>query len=70
MHGPSEQRKDTDMKITLSNTCVKRGSEMRLLGVTIDEKLNFGTHISEVCKTAARKSWCPNAPTEHVVNQG
>ena len=52
---PLNKEKDTDMKITLSNTCVKRGSEMRLLGVTIDEKLNFGTHISEVCKTAARK---------------
>ena len=28
---------------------------MKLLGVTIDENLNFSRHIGEVCKKASRK---------------
>ena len=28
---------------------------MKLLGVTIDESLNFSRHIEEVCKNASRK---------------
>ena len=29
--------------------------EVKLLGVTIDFKLNFNTHISNICKKAARQ---------------
>jgi hypothetical protein len=29
--------------------------EVKLLGVTIDFKLNFNTHISNICKKAAKQ---------------
>ena len=39
----------------MSNTRLKRGSEMKLLGLTIDGNLNFGAHLSEICKKVVRK---------------
>ena len=37
------------------NNDIESHSEMKLLGVTIDEHLNFSRHIGEVCKNASRK---------------
>ena len=34
---------------------IESHSEMKLLGVTIDEHLNFSRHIGEVCKNTSRK---------------
>ena len=36
-------------------TDIESHSEMKLLGVTIDEHLNFSRHIGEVCKNTSRK---------------
>ena len=53
--GPKGKLNVKDIKITMSNTKVKSGSEMRLLGLTIDANLNFSSHISDRCKRASRK---------------
>ena len=34
---------------------IKCGSDISLLGLTIDQNLDFGKHVSEVCKRAGRK---------------
>jgi hypothetical protein len=34
---------------------IKTTYQMRLLGVDIDEKMNFSVHISEMCKKVSRK---------------
>ena len=39
----------------MSNTEVKSGCEMRLLGLTIDANSKFSSHISDMCKRASRK---------------
>ena len=37
------------------NNDIESHSEMKLLGVNIDEHLNFSSHIGEVCENASRK---------------
>ena len=44
-----------DIKITLGEAIVKESSEEKLLGVTIDKKLNFKSHVSNLCKKASQK---------------
>lgn len=39
----------------LENVIIKCEDEVKLLGIMIDFKLNFNTHISEMCKEAARQ---------------
>ena len=39
----------------MSNVKIKCGSDLRLLGLTIDQNLDFSKHVSEVCKRAGRK---------------
>ena len=43
------------MKIDVMKNDTENHSQMNLLGVTIDEHLNFSKHIGEVCKNASRK---------------
>ena len=43
------------MKIDVMNNDIENHSQMKLLGVTIDEHLNFSRHTGEVCKNASRK---------------
>ena len=43
------------MKTDVMNDDIESHSEMKLLGVTIDEDLNFGRHIGEVFRNASRK---------------
>ena len=47
--------KNKNMTISMANKNVTRNSEMKLLGLTIDENLDFRIHIAEVCKKVARK---------------
>ena len=34
---------------------MENSKEQKILGVTIDNKLNFKSHISELCKKASQK---------------
>ena len=43
------------MEITISNVKIKCGSDLRLLGLTIDINLDFSKHVCEVCKRAGRR---------------
>ena len=43
------KHKNKQMKIDVMNNDIESHSEMKLLGVTIDEHLNFSRHIGEVC---------------------
>ena len=38
------------------NILMKNSKEQKILGVTIDNKLNFKSHISELCKKASQKA--------------
>ncbi len=40
--------------IDIHGTEIKYEKEEKLLGITIDEKLRFDTHIDNLCKKAAR----------------
>jgi hypothetical protein len=53
----SDGRKTHDKNITfnLNGIDISCEDEVKLLGVAIDFKLNFNTHISNICKTAARQ---------------
>ena len=51
--GPKGKTKD--LEITMANVKIKCGSDISLLGLTIDQKLDFSKHVSEVCKRAGRK---------------
>ena len=47
----SQQNKD----IFLNGKVVKNNDQIELLGVKVDDNLNFSNHISELCKKASRK---------------
>lgn len=51
--GPKDKTKD--LEITISNVKSVVLSDLRLLGLTIDQNLDFSKHVSEVCKRAGRK---------------
>ena len=51
--GPKGETKD--LEITMSNVKIKCGSDLSLLGLTIDQNLDFRKHVSEVCKRVGRK---------------
>ena len=45
----------TNEKIQISNEHVQIVSSVKLLGITIDNRLNFNEHISSICKSAANQ---------------
>ena len=51
--GPKNKAKD--LEITMSNVKIRCGSELKLLGLIIDQNLDFSKHVSELCKRTARK---------------
>ena len=53
----SRQKKTKDQNLTfnLEGNQIECESEVKLLGVTIDFKLNFNEHISNICKKASRQ---------------
>ena len=44
-----------NITFNLNNNTIKCDDEVKLLGITIDFKLNFNNHISNICKKAARQ---------------
>ena len=43
------------MELSINNATVTSSKEVKLLGLTIDCKLSFSKHISNICKQAANK---------------
>ena len=41
--------------LTIDNNVIESSSTVKLLGVTIDNKLNFDDHVSKICKKASTK---------------
>ena len=46
---------DKNVMLNLNGINISCEDEVKLLGVTIDFKLNFNAHISNICKKAARQ---------------
>ena len=46
---------NNDIHLNIGNTILKAENEVQLLGITIDYKLTFSTHIKNICKTANNK---------------
>jgi hypothetical protein len=44
-----------NLTFQLRDTTINTESEVKLLGVTIDFQLNFDSHISDICKKAAKQ---------------
>ena len=49
------KRDHTDEHITVDNQQIKVVSSVKLLGLQLDDKLNFNLHISNICKSAANQ---------------
>ena len=45
----------TNEQIAIDNQQIKAVSSVKLLGVQLDDKLNFDSHISSICKSAANQ---------------
>ena len=46
---------NSNISFTLDGSKFKRDEEVKLLGVTIDFRLNFDTHIFIICRKASRQ---------------
>ena len=44
--------------IVINNKTIESSKSVKLLGLTIDNKLNFGIHINDICKVASTKIKC------------
>ena len=51
----SRDKGDACIKLTIDGEPIISSSDLKLLGVTIDDKINFSIHISNVCKKASEK---------------
>ena len=49
---------ETITSLKLKDTPIVFENEVKLLGITVDFKLNFDTHISNICKKASRQLNC------------
>ena len=45
----------TNEELIIDNEVIKASNTVKLLGVCIDQKLNFNEHISKICKSAANQ---------------
>ena len=41
--------------MTIENFTIQNSTSQKLVGVTIDRRLNFNEHVSNLCKTASLK---------------
>ena len=46
-----------DKSFIFENAALENSKEVTILGVTIDNKLNFQSHIKTLCKKASQKLW-------------
>ena len=44
---------NSDFEIKIGNRTIRSERTVKLLGVTLDDKLNFDLHVSKICKTAS-----------------
>lgn len=51
----SHRNKNETVELHVCNTVIKSTNSVKLLGITIDSKLNFDSHISDLCKKASRQ---------------
>ena len=51
--GPKNKSKD--LNIALMSSTIEQYPQITLLGVTIDDKLTFESHVSSICKKASRQ---------------
>ena len=52
----NKKRSDlTNTNFQVDNQVIKSVSSVQLLGIQIDDKLNFNLHISKICKSAANQ---------------
>ena len=55
-HNPRNiDAENDDETLNIGNYDIRKTEQMKLLGVYIDENLNFGGHISELCMRASKK---------------
>ena len=46
--------KDDEVTVNVSGSRIKESDEEKLLGVTLDETLNFKSHVNTLCKKASK----------------
>ena len=49
-----------------NNTEMKNSSKEKILGITIDNKLKFKSHVKNLCKKASQKIWALSRLTNYV----
>ena len=55
--------RDLSHQIMLNNSKITSCNEEKLLGIFVDSKLNFESHIGSICRTASQKK-CLNQVKE------
>ena len=45
----------TNLPLTINNQTIKSVTSVELLGIHLDDKLNFNLHISNICRSAANQ---------------
>ena len=53
-----------------NNTEIKNSSGKKILGITIDNKLKFNSHVKNLCKKASQKIWALPRLTNHLNDSG
>ena len=49
------RNKDDKATINISGSLIEESNKEKLLGVTLDKKLNFKTRVDNLCKKASQK---------------
>ena len=55
IHGFGRHEQKETINLTINGPEIKGQNSVRLLGVVIDNELNFNNHISNICKKAGNK---------------
>ena len=50
------KNKENTMNIDISGNIIEQSTSIKLLGIEVDEQLNFNKHISELCKGTSRQT--------------
>ena len=66
----SKKTHDKNLKFNLEGIEIECETEVKLLGVTIDFKLNFNEHISNICKKASRQLNVLKRIGKHLTKRG